>query len=214
MQVHRSQLKGAPYNPRSISAPARRKLKLGIKKLGMLGPIIWNKRSGNIVGGHQRLGIMDQLQHGQSYQVTVAAVDLDEKEEREGNLLLNNAGAMGEFDVAKLEAVLSFPDLDVEAAGWDRGDIHKIFGAIGEATAEATDEAAGAMAEAVKATTDKYKEMVSKSFDKNDDQFYMVVVFKNHDARKAFCDAADLEDNRFQSAEDIIAMCAPSAVNE
>lgn len=135
LRIKRSQIQNAPYNPRTISESARRRLKQGLQKLGIMSPIVWNKRTGNIVSGHQRLSIMDQLvpkserlEGGKDYLVTVSAVDLNDIEEREANLLFNNAAAQGDFDLDKLTGMLSMPDLDIEATGWDKTDMFRIMG--------------------------------------------------------------------------------------
>lgn len=51
----------APYNPRKHLQPGDpeyEKLKLSIHEFGYVEPLIWNKRTGNLVGGHQRLKIL------------------------------------------------------------------------------------------------------------------------------------------------------------
>ena len=95
VEVHRTEVKNAKYNPRIISDAARRKLKAGIEKLGNLAPLIWNRRTGNIVGGHQRISVFDSVYGTKNYKLRVSAVDLDDKQEREANILLNNPQAMG-----------------------------------------------------------------------------------------------------------------------
>src|SRR3989304_6283669 len=122
----RSELKNAPYNPRRISDAARKKLRNGIKKLKLLGPVQWNKRTGNLVGGHQRLSILDQMETKPDYLLTVAVVDLDEKQEKEANLLLNNWSAQGDWDPEKLNEML--PGLDLEATGFDDADVMRMLG--------------------------------------------------------------------------------------
>lgn len=207
MVIERGQVKNAAYNPRTISADARRRLKAGIKKKGILQPIVWNKRTGNIVGGHQRVSIMDQLQGTQAYELTVAAVDLPEKEEVEANLLLNNAAAMGEFDLQKLEELIKLPELDIEATGWDRADIYRLFGSD-KALAEMEPEKAQEVAESIKQTAEDYERSMAAAADRDSNDFYMVLVFKSYAERKAFCEDWGLEDNRYQSGQALAAAIA------
>src|SRR4051812_1397231 len=47
-------LKPAPYNPRRISKEAMDGLTVSLKEFGLLQDIVMNKRTGHIVGGHQR----------------------------------------------------------------------------------------------------------------------------------------------------------------
>lgn len=50
-----SDLKPAEYNPRKISADQLKNLKKSIEEFGDLSGIVFNRRTGNVVGGHQRL---------------------------------------------------------------------------------------------------------------------------------------------------------------
>ena len=61
-RVSRTELKNAPYNPREIDEKAKKRLKKVLMKIGLVEPIVWNKRTKNIVGGHQRISILDSLE--------------------------------------------------------------------------------------------------------------------------------------------------------
>ncbi len=50
--IHRSQIKEAPYNPRGMNDEERRLLSNSLKQFGLVEYLVWNKRSGNLVGGH------------------------------------------------------------------------------------------------------------------------------------------------------------------
>src|SRR5256885_6856821 len=104
--IPRAALKNAAYNPRILSDAAKQKLKAGIQKHGLVQPHVWNERTGNIVAGHQRLALQDSLMGRQDYDVTVAAIDVDDVRERELNILLNNPEAQGEWDLEKLEQMI------------------------------------------------------------------------------------------------------------
>ncbi|MCH7780242.1 MAG: DNA modification methylase, partial [Acidobacteria bacterium] len=83
-----------------------------MKFFGVVEPIVVNRRSGNIVGGHQRVRAaeasgMDSL--------PVVYVDLDDPSEKQLNIALNRIS--GEFDLEKLAAVLG----DLETVGADLG---------------------------------------------------------------------------------------------
>ena len=52
-------LKAAAYNPRKDLQPGDaeyEKLKRSIVEFGYVEPVIWNKRTGIVVGGHQQIG--------------------------------------------------------------------------------------------------------------------------------------------------------------
>ena len=62
-----SKIKPAAYNPRhdlKPGDPEYDKLKRSIDQFGCVEPLIWNQRSGNLVGGHQRFKIL--LEHSNS----------------------------------------------------------------------------------------------------------------------------------------------------
>jgi DNA modification methylase len=98
-----SELRQAEYNPRTISDRALAGLSNSIDRFGMVQPIIWNKRTGNIVGGHQRYEVL--LRKGET-ETDVVEVDLSENEERALNVALNNPEIQGEFNDEKLKKVL------------------------------------------------------------------------------------------------------------
>lgn len=52
-------LRPAEYNPRKISDAQSKALKQALEVFGDLGGIIFNRRTGNLVGGHQRVKTLD-----------------------------------------------------------------------------------------------------------------------------------------------------------
>ena len=105
----------ADYNPRDISDKAFEGLKQSIITFGFVDPIIVNRSSGNIVGGHQRLKAAFDLNLDK---VPVVYVELDETKELALNVALNNTKTMGFYtdelqDILKqLSASFSMQDLD------------------------------------------------------------------------------------------------------
>lgn len=95
MRVMRlAELKPAPYNPRQITPQARDGLRTSIARFGLVQPIIFNKRSGFIVGGHQRV---EALKESGATEAQVVVVDLNATEERALNITLNNPAVEGEY---------------------------------------------------------------------------------------------------------------------
>ena len=84
----------ADYNPRDITDDALAGLGSVIDRYGLVQPVVWNKRSGNIVGGHQRMKVL--LKQGVE-EATVAVVDLNDKDEKALNIALNNPHISGDF---------------------------------------------------------------------------------------------------------------------
>lgn len=130
-EVMRSEIHLAGYNPRILSEEARKALKRGIKKFGLAGGIVVNRQTGmTVVGGHQRLTVMDEIMKydaktgANDYKVKVEIVDMDEKKEKELNLLLNNHNAQGSWDYDKLREMM--PDIDYMDAGFTEADLQMI----------------------------------------------------------------------------------------
>jgi len=127
-KVKRSVLNFASYNPRKISDKAKKALRDNIERVGLLGGIVWNKRTGNIVSGHQRVTILDEINgydgKENDYFINVEVVDLSEKEEKEQNLFMNNKNVQGEFDEETLKTIMN--DIDFSNAGFDDFDISSL----------------------------------------------------------------------------------------
>lgn len=132
LMVKRSDINFAHYNPRTISDEARKKLKANLKRVGLLGGIVWNKTTGNIVSGHQKVSIMDEVNRYENgnndYNIKVEVVEMDEKTEKEQNLFMNNRSVQGEFDNDMLKDMLI--DIDYANAGMDDFDLQML--GIGE----------------------------------------------------------------------------------
>lgn len=87
-------LKPAPYNPRAISEEAMRGLDRSLTEFGLVQLIVWNRHTGHVVGGHQRLQL---LRERGVERTQVVVVDLDLSREKALNLTLNNPAISGTF---------------------------------------------------------------------------------------------------------------------
>jgi len=88
-----SDLTPAPYNPRQSTEKQEKHLKASLEKFGVVEPIIFNKRTGYIVGGHFRVRELKKLGYKE---IECVIVDLDEEDEKELNIRLN--ANTGEWD--------------------------------------------------------------------------------------------------------------------
>ena len=116
-----SEISAAKYNPRKISDEAMGRLTKSLAEFGNIQPITWNARTGNVVGGHQRLKVYKAM--GKT-EVDVWAVDLDEQKEKAANIALNKLS--GEFDMPMLKDILEeidTGDLDMEITGFGMDEI-------------------------------------------------------------------------------------------
>lgn len=122
-----SELKPAPYNPRrALNEREREALKNSIKKYKMVYPIVVNKRSGYIVGGHQRLEIMKEMGLKTA---PVLYVDMDEEQEKRANVQLNAIEA--DWDVEKLQELLHpMTSEEVQELGWSKIEAEALLAGI------------------------------------------------------------------------------------
>ena len=95
-----SELKPAPYNPRRSTEKQEKKLQESLTKFGVVEPIIFNKQTGYIVGGHFRVRELKKLGYKE---VECVVVDLSEEDEKELNIRLNANTGEWEWDTLKAE---------------------------------------------------------------------------------------------------------------
>ena len=124
VKKHLSQLLPADYNPRKQLRPGDpeyEKLKRSIDTFGYVEPIIYNKRNGVVVCGHQRLSVLKDLGFEE---VECVEVDLDEAAEKSLNVALNKiSGSWDEVKLAEVFETLKGFDVDLELTGFDVGEI-------------------------------------------------------------------------------------------
>lgn len=123
--VKRSQIKFADYNPRIIDESNQKKLVKAIRENGLIEPLVWNKRTGVLVGGHQRLTAADKIYRKKDYDVPVAIIDVDEKTEKKLNVQLNNPSMQGDWDLDELFNLSQ--DVSFEDMGFNKSDIDFMF---------------------------------------------------------------------------------------
>ena len=118
----------ADYNPRKDLKPGDpeyEKLKRSIEQFGYVEPVIWNKATGRVVGGHQRLKVLIDM--GIS-EVECVVVELDEEKEKALNIALNKIS--GDWDKDKLALLitdLQGADFDVSLTGFEPAEIDALF---------------------------------------------------------------------------------------
>lgn len=175
--VHRSKISKAPYNPRVIDDEAKKRLKRKLKSVGLLQPLVWNRRTGNLVSGHQRLEILDSLEGREDYSIEMAVVDLDDKTEREMVVFLNNPSAMGDWDIEALAAINLDFGIEFKEMGFSDFDVDFMFDGDSRFSKLFEDDSD---VRAAKNVLDKIKENRDQATDKltidNSADFYFVVV--------------------------------------
>ena len=118
----------ADYNPRKDLKPGDaeyEKLKRSLEQFGYVEPVIWNKATGRVVGGHQRLKVLIDMG---ITEVDCVVVEMDEEKEKALNIALNKIS--GDWDKDKLALLISDlqgADFDVSLTGFDPEEIDDLF---------------------------------------------------------------------------------------
>jgi|GEM_PF-1583868 len=147
-------LRPAPYNPRRISKAALSELAKYMKEYGDLSGVVWNRRTGHLIGAHQRTKNFpksakitsipqmtgDNEEYGfveaKGHKWTVRIVDWDVEREKRANIIANNPTIQGEFDLPQLADILKdigfytvgFTPMDIEVSDFSDEDINAILG--------------------------------------------------------------------------------------
>ena len=134
VKIKVKEINPAPYNPRKDLKPGDveyEKLKKSIETFGYVDPIVYNRRTGNLVGGHMRLKIL--IEKGVE-EVEASIVDFPLEKEKALNLALNKI--QGDWDEDKLAVLLEelskTPDFDVGITGFELPEISEILDHHGE----------------------------------------------------------------------------------
>lgn len=211
VELKRSQITPAIYNPRTIDVNARKRLKKSLKDFGVVGGIIVNKRTGyTIVGGHQKVSILDEIYKypANDYSLRVEVVDVDEKMEKTMNIALNNSSITGEWNYDALRELI--PDIDYKDAGLTEQDLD-IIGVDFNFQSEEEDTIAGELDDLIEPVREEHqaevaqrqaeraekvahmkqvkqevKEAATKAAANMD--AYLMLSFDNWEAKAAFCE--------------------------
>lgn len=120
-----------PNNPRNINDKAEQGLRTSMERYGDLSGITFNKQSGQLVCGHQRVHQLKSM--GGVYRdgaiwigndcFTVRVVDWNQQIENEANVAANNPEIQGEWDSSIMslldELKANMPDDDFAALRFD-----------------------------------------------------------------------------------------------
>ncbi len=124
-----SQIAQADYNPRielKPGDPAYEKLKHSIQTFGFCEPLIFNRRTGQLIGGHQRLTVLKDLGYTEA---EVVVVELPLEREKAFNIALNKI--QGDWDEQKLALLLDELtkelEFDVGLTGFETEEISDIL---------------------------------------------------------------------------------------
>ncbi len=138
--IKRSEINLNPVNPKRHTEEAVKLQKKNLKKVGFLGGIVWNERTGNLIDGHRRVMAMDLLYKYDGtpetdYSLKVEAVSLDEKQEKEQLTYMAVGNTKADFDLIARYA----PDIDLSDVGLGVEDLASITSLIGTADLDIPD---------------------------------------------------------------------------
>jgi Zn ribbon nucleic-acid-binding protein len=211
--INRRELIDCPYNPRQIDDRSKKKLRANLKKVGLLQPVIWNRRTKHIVSGHQRLSLIDSIERRNDYNLQVSVVDLDEKTEKEQVVFLNNELAMGSYDLPKLENLLG--DVSFEACGFDKLDLEVLLPGWAKEPSDAAreqleevEQLAGDLddLDEIREKKAKVRDQGNQRTPENTDiEFFVVLVFRNRDDSDTFLDSLKIDRNEKYIAGELVA---------
>ena len=180
MQIERKKIRDmdrAAYNPRIELIPGDTEyenLRRSITTYGLIIPVVWNKRTNRVVGGHQRLTVLEN--EGET-EVDVSVVDLDETQERQLNVALNKVE--GGWDEEKLGDLLAELGEDATLTGFTQQEIDSLTNDIdGLIDGETVDEELRAIEELfnVSLTFDKADQEELKAYVKDDGKEALIEV--------------------------------------
>lgn len=185
--ITRSMIKNADYNPRIMDAEAKKRLKKNIAKHGLVSALTWNKRTGNLVGGHQRLEQLDALEKNKDYELTVCVVDVDEREEAALNVQLNNPSMQGEWDFDKLAMMADDFDFDLkDDLGFTELDIDLMFEGDDRFSQLFENKEVEDLRGAVETVKNTKAASIERMKEKDCIDWYVVIVFDNQDKKNDF----------------------------
>lgn len=223
--IKRSQINLNPLNPKRHTEDAIKQQKKNLQKVGFLGGIVWNKRTGNLIDGHRRVYAMDLLykydgSKEKDYDIKVEVCELDEKNEKEQLTYMAVGNTKADYDlIAKyaseidiynvglsdsdINDILSFTDTDIDAVTDSIDDL------ILPPTDEDKVKPVEKTAEEKKQHVKDIKEQVRESAERRqaDEEAYIMLSFTNADNKQAFCDLFGIDSSeKFMKGEKLLEM--------
>lgn len=129
---------GAPYNPREIESHEFEALCRSLRFFGCVEPILCNRRTNHIVGGHQRV----KAAEAEDFEaLPVWWIDLDEPSEMQLNVSLNRV--TGKFEESKLRdliAELEIRGADTSLTGLKADEVSRLMNREGEDVLDASEQ--------------------------------------------------------------------------
>ncbi len=228
--IKRSEINLNPVNPKRHTEDAVKLQKKNLQKVGFLGGIVWNERTGNLIDGHRRVKAMDLYYKYDGtpetdYTLKVEAVSLDEKQEKEQLTYMAVGNTKADIDLIARYA----PDIDLSDVGLGTDDLAAIGSLVGTADLDIPDigtellgfdgedgqEVENDAKKPEKTAEEKkqhVKEMKRQTEEKAEQQAmdeaaYCILSFSNYDNYLAFVELVGaMEGDRFIKGERVLEM--------
>ena len=223
--IKRSQINLNPINPKRHSDEKVKLQKKNLQKIGFLGGIVWNEKSGNLIDGHRRIKAMDlhYKYDGTSktdYDVKVEVVALDDKAEKEQLTYMAVGNTKPDIDL--IAGYIS--DIDYTNVGLDIGELNEILSINTEMpslldsvddllsplpsfdeieTPSADEKTYDEKKEHMKAIKQQVRESAIER--QQNEEAYITLSFSSYNAKEDFCDLLGIStDDKFVKGEDVL----------
>ena len=221
--IKRSQINLNPINPKRHSDEKVKLQKKNLQKIGFLGGIVWNEKSGNLIDGHRRIKAMDlhYKYDGTSktdYDVKVEVVALDDKAEKEQLTYMAVGNTKPDIDL--IAGYIS--DIDYTNVGLDIGELNEILSINTEMpsmldsdllsplpsfdeieTPSGDEKTYDEKKEHMKAIKQQVRESAIER--QQNEEAYITLSFSSYNAKEDFCDLLGIStDDKFVKGEDVL----------
>lgn len=223
--IKRSQMNLNPINPKRHSDEKVKLQKKNLQKVGFLGGIVWNEKSGNLIDGHRRIKAMDlhYKYDGTSktdYDVKVEVVALDDKAEKEQLTYMAVGNTKPDIDlIAGYISDIDYTDVELDIG--ELNDILSINTAI-PSFSDSLDDLLSPVSsfdeienpvmdektyEAKKEHMKFIKQQVKESAieRQQNEEAFITLSFSSYEAKDNFCDLLGIStDDKFVKGEEVL----------
>lgn len=219
--IKRSKINLNPINPKRHSDERVKLQKKNLQKVGFLGGIVWNEKSGNLIDGHRRIKAMDlhYKYDGTSstdYNVKVEVVNLDDKAEKEQLTYMAVGNTKPDIDLI----ADYINDIDYSDVGLSEAELNDILSISGIDDIRLSDSLDNLLSSPVKESkrldrTDEEKKAHMKEVKQQvkavakerqlNEEAYIMLSFSSYEAKAGFCDLLGIStDDKFAKGEGVL----------
>ena len=219
--IKRSKINLNPINPKRHSDERVKLQKKNLQKVGFLGGIVWNEKSGNLIDGHRRIKAMDlhYKYDGTSstdYNVKVEVVNLDDKAEKEQLTYMAVGNTKPDSDLI----ADYINDIDYSDVGLSEAELNDILSISGIDDIRLSDSLDNLLSSPVKESkrldrTEEEKKAHMKEVKQQvkavakerqlNEEAYIMLSFSSYEAKADFCDLLGIRtDDKFAKGEGVL----------